>query len=353
MESSSQQEWKRLKRDFVVKASEYRDAGFYIYYETNEGIIKDKFFNNQKHYKINLWQYFGEVPLDESSQRDNYIQNLSISAANYGKFGVSGAEVSAFGAIIGKDSELFRRMASTAGSLIPNEANIFLTSEITNRFVEFKESEIALEKKGKPIIICNRNPLAKWLNLILVSVPAVHPERFDIFRLNTDLFTASISVFDYLIDGVLSKANQEQQVVNSLESKRFKIALSFPGEKREFVSRVVDKLSSSLGKEFIFYDKFYEAELALPNLDIMLQNIYHKQAELIVVFLCQEYEEKEWCGLEFRAIRDLIKQHRDKQIMFIRFDNAEIQGLFSIDGYVLIENRTPEEISDVIIARVK
>ena len=89
--------------------------------------------------------------------------------------------------------------------------------------------------------------------------------------------------------------------------KRFEIALSFPGEYRDFVKAVADKLSGEVGRERVFYDAYYEAELARPNMDTYLQKLYHDQTELIVVFLCAEYEQKEWCGLEWRAVRDLLR----------------------------------------------
>jgi hypothetical protein len=120
-----------------------------------------------------------------------------------------------------------------------------------------------------------------------------------------------------------------------VEDIKFKVALSFPGEKRDYVSAVVKTLKEKIGKkDQIFYDFDYTSQLAKPNLDTLLQNIYRNNAELIVVFLCNEYDEKQWCGLEFRAIRDIIKEKDNNKIMFIRFDNAEIEGIFSIDGYI-------------------
>jgi tetratricopeptide (TPR) repeat protein len=133
--------------------------------------------------------------------------------------------------------------------------------------------------------------------------------------------------------------------------KRFKIALSFPGEARDFVQKVALSLCQSCGKERVFYDKHFEAELARPNLDTYLQNIYHDDSELIVIFLCKEYEKKEWCGLEWRAIRDLIKKRKTSDIMPIRLDSTHISGLFSIDGYIEINDRSPEEIANLILQR--
>jgi len=96
--------------------------------------------------------------------------------------------------------------------------------------------------------------------------------------------------------------------------KRFDIALSFPGEHRDFVKTVADILATQLDRERVFYDAYYEAELARLNLDTYLAEIYHNQAELVVVFLCAEYEQKEWCGLEWRAVRDLLKKKRPPRL---------------------------------------
>ena len=135
--------------------------------------------------------------------------------------------------------------------------------------------------------------------------------------------------------------------------KRFRIALSFPGERRKYVGKVAESLVEEFGQKQVFYDKNFEAELARPDLDTYLQGIYHDDSELIVVFLCAEYEKKEWCGLEWRAIRDLIKKKKAWEIMFVRFDDTEIAGTFSIDGYVSAEGREPEEVAERIIERYR
>ena len=136
------------------------------------------------------------------------------------------------------------------------------------------------------------------------------------------------------------------------EAKRFKIALSFPGEHRKFVKQVAGYIANKIGPNCILYDEYYEAEFARPNLDTYLVPLYRDQSELIAVFLCADYEQKDWCGgLEWRAIRDLIKRRENSTVMPLRFDNTEIPGLFSIDGYVWIDNRFPQEIADLILQR--
>lgn len=140
---------------------------------------------------------------------------------------------------------------------------------------------------------------------------------------------------------------------NDSPDKRFKVALSFPGEHRPYVSKVAEILAAELGKDKVFFDNWYTAELTRPNLDIYLQNIYHKDSELLVPFLCKDYERKDWCQLEWKVIRDLMKKRRDQDIMPMRFDETYIPGLFDLDGYLDLRQRRPKETAKLILQRVK
>ena len=77
-----------------------------------------------------------------------------------------------------------------------------------------------------------------------------------------------------------------------------------------------------------------------------------QEAHLIVVFLCEKYAEKQWCGLEWRAIRDLIKLKLDDQLMLVRFDDAQIEGVFSLDGYIDARVHEPRRLAEFILQRV-
>lgn len=134
--------------------------------------------------------------------------------------------------------------------------------------------------------------------------------------------------------------------------KRFRIALSFPGEHRDFVERVAAILAERVGRERVLYDRYLEDELARPNLDTYLLTLYGDDSELIVAFLSKEYEGKEWCGLEWRVIRDLVKRRQDNSIMLLRLDDSEIPGLLSIDGYMSIDDRSSEDVAAQILQRM-
>lgn len=163
-----------------------------------------------------------------------------------------------------------------------------------------------------------------------------------------DLFEllASIDIVDVSYVG-------EGRPTGRVEETRFRVAFSFPGEKRRYVEDVVTEVKKCLGRDSVFYDKDYTAQLARPNLDLLLQRIYLNNSDLVVVFLCAEYEIKEWCGLEWRAIRNIIKNRNDHAIMFVRFDNAHVEGIFSNDGYVNLEEYTPLETARMIVERVR
>ncbi len=135
--------------------------------------------------------------------------------------------------------------------------------------------------------------------------------------------------------------------------KRFRIAMSFSSQQREFVSKVAERLGSHLGRDSILYDQWHEAEFARPRLGMYLPRLYREEAELVTAFLGADYRNREWCGLEWDAIFDLIKQRGDSFVMLLRFDDAEIPGLYSTHGCVWIADRSPDEIADLILERLR
>lgn len=138
----------------------------------------------------------------------------------------------------------------------------------------------------------------------------------------------------------------------NINTHHFDVALSFPGESRALLEGVAANLERLLGPDRYFYDNNYKALLARPALDDLLQDIYRNRARLIVVFIGSDYERKEWCGLEFRAIKDIIKEKHHDRIMFVRLDDGPVKGVFGTDGYINAEKETPASIADMISDRL-
>ena len=59
-----------------------------------------------------------------------------------------------------------------------------------------------------------------------------------------------------------------------MSAKRFRIAFSFEGEKRDFVKEVANVLVTRFGKAAVLYDKYHEAEFARARLGRYLPKLY-------------------------------------------------------------------------------
>jgi len=134
--------------------------------------------------------------------------------------------------------------------------------------------------------------------------------------------------------------------------KRFRVALSFAGEKRDYVARVASILATQFGEVAILYDKYHESEFARRDLGIYLPDLYHDESDLIVVVVCPDYDEKEWTGLEWTAIHALLKNRKDDVIMLCRFARAQLKGLYDTAGFVELDDKTPEQTADLILERL-
>jgi hypothetical protein len=140
--------------------------------------------------------------------------------------------------------------------------------------------------------------------------------------------------------------------INTRKMNDFKVAFTFSGENRGYVEAVAVELESKIGKGNLFYDNFFQAELARINLDVFLQDIYHNKSDFIVVFLSKTYEHKEWCGLEWRSIRDLIKRKQSDKIILVKLEDFNLDGIFSIDGYLDGSKNNPATMAELIHRRI-
>ena len=149
-----------------------------------------------------------------------------------------------------------------------------------------------------------------------------------------------------------SKANAASVKQAHTSGKRFRVAFSFAGEKRGFVSKVAAILAGRFDEDHILYDKYHEPEFARRDLGIYLPKLYNEEADLIVIVVCADYAKKDWPGLEWIAIHDLLKKRRDSEVMLCRFDRADIEGLFSSAGFVELDRKTPEKAAEMILERL-
>ena len=143
---------------------------------------------------------------------------------------------------------------------------------------------------------------------------------------------------------------------------RFSIAISFAGDnKRDQVRQVAEILKNKIGDGRVFFDEWFEAELAGHDANTVLQNIYQKSSRLIVTCVCKRYNEKPWTQDEWRAIQSFERTIRDagsankKRMRFLplRFGDGEVDGLFDSAIVPDVRKRSPEQIADLILERLK
>lgn len=136
--------------------------------------------------------------------------------------------------------------------------------------------------------------------------------------------------------------------------RRFAIALSFAGEQRaKTVEPVAQALARQFTRERVLYDHFHKEEFARPNLNVHLPNLYRSESELVVVVLSPDYPKKKWCGLELRFIRELIENQPNRVMLLAMGDPGDLShlGILSGDGYLPIDDMTPEDIAASIVRR--
>ncbi len=137
-----------------------------------------------------------------------------------------------------------------------------------------------------------------------------------------------------------------------MATKRFRIAFSFAGEKRDFVRKVAELLASRFGRDKILYDKFHEAEFSRSDLAFHLPDLYEKESDLIVAVICPDYDKKLWCGLEWNAIFGLLKKGLVDLVMLTRFNHAEAKGLRGLAGYTDLDHLNEKQACELILQRL-
>jgi hypothetical protein len=133
---------------------------------------------------------------------------------------------------------------------------------------------------------------------------------------------------------------------------RFRVALSFTGEKREFVAQVARLLADRFGESAILYDKFHEAEFAVYDQGLRLPKLYAEQSELIVPVLCPAYDTKRWTGWEWVSIYGLLTKAEGHRVMPSRFGYANADGLTPAAGFIELDDKTPEQFATLILERL-
>jgi len=133
---------------------------------------------------------------------------------------------------------------------------------------------------------------------------------------------------------------------------KYHIALSFAGEDRAYVEKVASQLKSD-GVD-VFYDLYEEAELWGKDLYEHLSNVYQNMAMFTVMFVSVPYRDKLWTNHERRSAQARAFAESREYILPAVFDESvDIPGLLKTMGRVSLKNRTPEQLSNLIVQKLE
>lgn len=144
----------------------------------------------------------------------------------------------------------------------------------------------------------------------------------------------------------------------SSESTRrpYRIAISYASDQREELRKIVEHLLHYFSSDQIFYDELHTDQLARPNIDEWLRDVFGNQADLVVIFRSDRAGNSPWWQLEENAIKSAYDSGEigDGRIMLLSFGAVmEYTVNFSHAGFRNIENSSAKSISELIIKRLE
>jgi hypothetical protein len=119
---------------------------------------------------------------------------------------------------------------------------------------------------------------------------------------------------------------------------------------------IAQEVEAILGRSAVFYDAWYEHWIAGSDADLLLQDLYGRMAELVVVCVSGAYGEKPWTRTEHRAVRARLVQATTaterNRIFPVRVGDGEVEGLLIIDIVPDLRDKTAAEAAELIVDRL-
>jgi hypothetical protein len=132
--------------------------------------------------------------------------------------------------------------------------------------------------------------------------------------------------------------------------KTYDVALTFAGEDRAYVDEVAKGLKAA-GVD-VFYDDFEKVNLWGKNLVDHLAEIYQHKSRYVVMFISEHYVRKAWRQDERQNAQARALVAKEEYILPARFDDTAVPGMTNTVGYVNLRTMTPEQLVDLILAKL-
>ena len=133
--------------------------------------------------------------------------------------------------------------------------------------------------------------------------------------------------------------------------QQYQVALSFAGEERPYVEDVAQALRQR-GIE-VFYDDFEKVKLWGSRMTEFFHDLFSSRVGYVVMFISAAYVKKAWPTHERRStLSRAVLEERD-YVLPVRFDDTPLLGLPEDVFYLLAEDYTPVQLSQMIEEKLR
>ncbi len=135
------------------------------------------------------------------------------------------------------------------------------------------------------------------------------------------------------------------------ENPNFDVAISFAGTERNYAEELANKVKAA-GFE-VFYDKFFPEDLWGKNLAEFFYEIYSRRSSYCVIFVSNEYLNREWTVHERRSAQErMLKEKGNEYILPIKVEDVDLPGIPTTIGYLPIGIGI-DKIAEVLLKKLK
>ena len=164
-----------------------------------------------------------------------------------------------------------------------------------------------------------------------------------VLNLESDRPEAFRAAFQEWVEAIANSLARAWSILPSISAKgprpmpkKFLVAFSFAGAQRNLLRSIAEAVEQLLGYGSVFLDEWFEHYLTGSNLDMLLQDIYGRRAELVVVSVPDDQGSKPWTRAEYQAIRALqlqLRASKDEKdalrLLPLRTGEGEVSGIFT------------------------
>lgn len=128
----------------------------------------------------------------------------------------------------------------------------------------------------------------------------------------------------------------------SRKKYEYDVVLSFAGEDRKHVNRVV-KLLEKKGISY-FYDEYKKYDLWGKDLYEHLDDVYTNKGRFCMMFLSEHYAKKLWTNHERKSAQTRAFEDNREYILPLRIDDTKIPGIRSTQGFLDLRKVSYDEV---------